>query len=857
MASRKKFSRFIVSTLILFVGVSLILAIGTVYGVLSRSMTRDFFNTLQIQEKEVSMALTDRLNFLETQLREMSLNNAVRVNLMLGLRNQALELIQRDYPSSNGAFFLIKEKGSSIIIPELPENYKGLEPDLEQFYQEKDMQKILFKHTQGNQYLSLFSLPIKRKDDLLGTAYLLYDISADRYLWKRVPRKADDKLLIKGMDNFVDLRTGRVDRAFEETKSRRSKGFYIPWIRLYPRESLVPLKKFPGLFYAASTIPLQKKKTYLILVLVISFATIFGLTILISLLIARKMSEPLENMADQALNIAQGLSNHPLQEEKIEYVEFRKLAEAFNSVLTSFLDTQEDLRGRAKELDVSEKRYRSLVETSPAGILTMDMDWNILFANSTLEKITGYSRASLVSMKFLDLVHPDARHKLRRIEDYNILKDTQKMWQMYWLHKDGRPIWMEVNAIQIGEPGKEAILINVIDITKRKKAEAEKKELETMLRQAQKMEAIGTLAGGIAHDFNNILFPITGYTELAMNDLEEDSPVRTKLAEVLKAADLAKGLVQQILAFSRRSDNKHKPLRVQSIIKESLKLLRSSLPSTIEIRQKIDNNCGPVMADPTQIYQVMMNLCTNAYHAMRKKGGVLGVVLTEATLRPQDINSGLNLTPGKYIKISVSDTGHGMDPLVIGRIFDPYFTTKGPGEGTGMGLSVVHGIISNHGGDISVKSRPGKGTVFYIYLPRIKTDDIRVKSVSTALTPKGKEKILLVDDEEQIVQMLTEMLEQLGYHVTARTSSVEALEVFRARPDQFDLIITDQTMPNMTGTELAQRLMAIKHDIPVILCTGFSEVISEEKARFLGIREYVMKPVVISELARTIRKALD
>ena len=857
MASSKRFSSFIVSTLILFVGVSLTLAIGSIYVVLSRSMTLDFSNKLEIQEKEVSRALADRLNFLEMQLREMSLNNAVRVNLMLGLKNQASELIQRDYPSSDGAFFLIKEKGSSIMIPELPENYKGLEPDLAQSDQEKDMQKILFKHTKGNHYLSLFSLPIKRKDDLLGTAYLLHDISSDMYLWKRVPVKADNKLLIMGMDNFVDLRTGRVDSSFKEAKNRRSKGFYIPWIKLYPRESIVPLKKFPGLFYAASTIPLQKKKTYLILALVFSFALIFVLTILISLAIAREVSKPLENMADQALNIAQGLSNHPLHEEKFEYVEYRKLARAFNSVFASFLNTQEDLRGRAKELDVSEKRYRSLVETSPTGILIMDMDWNILFANNTIKKITGYSEASLVTMKFMDLTHPDVRHELRLIEDYSLSKDTQKMWQGYWMHKDGRSIWVEINAIKIEEHTEDVVLLNVMDITKRKKAEGEKKELETMLRQAQKMEAIGTLAGGIAHDFNNILFPITGYTELAMNELEEDSPVRTKLSEVLKAAELAKGLVQQILTFSRSSENKHKPLRIQSIIKESLKFLRSSLPSTIEIRQKIDNNSGPVMADPTQIYQVMMNLCTNAYHAMRKKGGVLGLALTEETLRPQDINSGLNLTPGKYIKISVSDTGHGMDPLVLGRIFDPYFTTKGPGEGTGMGLSVVHGIITNHGGDISVKSRPGKGSVFHIYLPRIKTDDTRPKSVSTASTPKGKENVLLVDDEEQIIQMLTEMLEQLGYHVTARTSSVEALEVFRVRSDQFDLVITDQTMPNMTGTELAQRLMAIKPAIPVILCTGFSEVISEEKARFLGIREYVMKPVVISELARTIRKALD
>jgi CheY-like chemotaxis protein len=344
---------------------------------------------------------------------------------------------------------------------------------------------------------------------------------------------------------------------------------------------------------------------------------------------------------------------------------------------------------------------------------------------------------------------------------------------------------------------------------------------------------------------------------MTMTEAPEDSVARSNLAQVLKAANRAKGLVNQILTFSRQSEQERKPLKIQPIIKEALKLLRASLPSTIEITQNIDKESGAILADPTQIHQVIINLCTNAYHAMREKGGVLEVILTEVDADSTDLTFNPDLSPGPYLRLTISDTGHGMDRIVMERIFDPYFTTKDLGEGTGMGLAVVHGIVRSHSGDITVYSEPGKGTTFHVYLPRIDTGAIAPETVSTEPAPKGKERILLVDDEEQIVLMVRQMLEGLGYHVTARTSSVEALGAFRAKPEKFDLVITDQTMPNMTGAELAQKLMGIRADIPIILCTGFSEVITEDKSKAIGIREYVMKPVIRSEIAKTIRRVLD
>jgi signal transduction histidine kinase/ActR/RegA family two-component response regulator len=455
------------------------------------------------------------------------------------------------------------------------------------------------------------------------------------------------------------------------------------------------------------------------------------------------------------------------------------------------------------------------------------------------------------------MVSSDEQDRMRQAGENYLRQGMQKGWEIRWIRKDGQPIWVELRAIRIEEVGKQAILVNVMDVTEQKQAREEKKELQTQLQHAQKMEAIGSLAGGIAHDFNNILLPIIGYTEMAITDVPQGSLTRKNLGEVLKAAELAKGLVQQILTFSRRSKKERKPLMIQPIIKESLKLLRASLPSTIEIRQNIDNKCGAILADPTQIYQVMMNLCTNAYHAMREKGGILEVTLTEVNIDSPDLPLNLDLNQGPYLRLAISDTGHGMDRAVVERIFDPYFTTKAPGEGTGLGLSVVHGIIRSHDGYITVYSEPGEGTTFYIYLPRIDVDAKVPETISTEPAPKGEEYILFVDDDEQIVNVVQQILERLGYRVAARTSSVEALEAFQAQPEKFDLVITDLTMPNMTGTELAKRLIDIRSDIPIILCTGFSEAISKKKAKAIGIREYVMKPITMHGLAMTIRKVLD
>jgi signal transduction histidine kinase/ActR/RegA family two-component response regulator len=412
-------------------------------------------------------------------------------------------------------------------------------------------------------------------------------------------------------------------------------------------------------------------------------------------------------------------------------------------------------------------------------------------------------------------------------------------------------VWTSVRAF----PSKEGLTIIVHDITDRMRAEEDKRMLESQLIQAQKMESIGTLAGGIAHDFNNILSAIMGYSELALEDVSDPEKAKSEIREVVKAADRAKNLVSQILTFSRKTQTQYSPLELPPLIKESLKMLRSVIPSTIEIRQDLINS-GLVMLDSTQINQIIMNLCTNAAHAMDKAGGVLEVSLKKVTMKESQ-EHGLEFQPGSYLRLTIKDTGHGMPSEVVERIFEPYYTTKEIGRGTGLGLSVVLGIVESHGGSITCKSDPGKGTTFNVYLPELEIGIQEIEKHEEKLSLKGTEHILFVDDEPVLVTLAEKMLTKLGYNVVTRASSTEALELFQKDPDKYDLVITDMTMPGMTGDRLAQKFMEIRHDIPIILCSGYSEHISEKKAKKIGIRAFVMKPLEMKVLAKTIRKVLD
>jgi signal transduction histidine kinase/ActR/RegA family two-component response regulator len=382
----------------------------------------------------------------------------------------------------------------------------------------------------------------------------------------------------------------------------------------------------------------------------------------------------------------------------------------------------------------------------------------------------------------------------------------------------------------------------------------ENRKLRDQLHQAQKMESIGNLAGGIAHDFNNILSSIIGFTELALDDAAKGSTIEDSLQEIFTAGKRARDLVKQILAFARQSEGEIKPLQVNTIAKEVLKFIRSTIPAAITIKENI-NSDSVTMGNPTQIHQIIMNLCTNAAQAMEDRGGILEVTLNDVAMDNDSSMEAKSLKPGNYLELTISDTGAGIDPEIIDKIFEPYFTTKEQGQGTGMGLAMVHGIVENYGGKVTVNSTPGQGTLFAVYLPVIRQQKEQ-RTYEPEVLPTGTERILFVDDEAPLAKMGSQILERLGYSVTTRISSMEALEMFRAEPDDFDLVISDVTMPDMTGDELAIEMMKIRPDIPVILCTGYSKKISDESAAHIGIKAFAYKPIVKADLAKTIRKVL-
>ena len=506
-------------------------------------------------------------------------------------------------------------------------------------------------------------------------------------------------------------------------------------------------------------------------------------------------------------------------------------------------------RERAKAaLRESEEKYRLLVENATDAIY-IAQDGRAKFANPKAEKLTGYTAEELSQIPFVDILHPEDRDMvferyLKRLKG----EELPNIYSFRIINKSGKELPVELNTVLISWEGRPATVNFLRDNT-------EKAKLEAQLRQAQKMEAIGTLSGGIAHDFNNILGIILGNTELAMDDIPEWNSARGNLEEVRNACFRAKDVVRQILSFSRQTETHRKPFRLVPILKESLKLLRASIPTSIEIFQDIQTDADTILGNPTQIHQVLINLCTNAAHAM-EEGGILKITLTNHVLDGRAAARYPHVSPGRYVKLSVEDTGCGIAPEIMNRIFDPYFTTKDVDKGTGMGLAVVHGIVKGHEGVLSVRSKPNEGSTFDILFPAVDGKCMREPGTSGALFP-GHERILFVDDEESMANLNRQRLERLGYQVETRTDPFEALALFRSHPERFDLVITDMTMPGLSGDGLAQELMKIKPDIPVLLCTGYSDRIDKEKAQKMGLAGYALKPLDLGELARIVRDLLD
>ena len=558
---------------------------------------------------------------------------------------------------------------------------------------------------------------------------------------------------------------------------------------------------------------------------------------------ARSFSRPLSEFADRAKVIADG--DYHLKLREPVYLEEKELGE-------SFLKMTDAIKEREKALLESEGRFREIFNGVKEAILIYEFaTGKIMEVNQTMLDMYGYTREEALQLTAGDLSGGEAPYT--KYDTIAILKkaidEGPQLFEWLARRKDGSLFWAEIALESTAIGGEGRLLVVIRDISERKRLKGE-------LFQAQKMEALGTLAGGIAHDFNNILGAIIGYTELIGSKVKDDPKVTRYIEGVHHAAVRAADLVKQILTFSRGSGKEKISLQISSIVNETLKMLRSSLPTTIEIKKNIESQ-GVVLADPTHIHQIIMNLCTNAYHAMRETGGILGVTLKNVEVSGEGL-PGVEISQGGYLLLEVSDTGNGIDEQTKSKIFEPYFTTKEPGEGTGLGLAVVHGIVKSYNGSITLYSEPGRGTTFHVYLPRVlKEEAVVVAEQDKEPLKGGNESIMLVDDEKDIVTITKGALEKFGYKVVPFSNAVQAFQEFQMHSDQFDIVITDMTMPYMTGTELVQNIIEIRPDIPIILCTGYSELINREKAHAMGVAEYLQKPVEMENLLRTIRKVLS
>ncbi len=576
----------------------------------------------------------------------------------------------------------------------------------------------------------------------------------------------------------------------------------------------------------------------------IAVGSILGLGVLY--LIGILISKPIVMLSDQV----EKLSDH--ENHIIDNAITVKTKDEIGLLANTFRNTFKTLQTTLEQLKNSEEKYKQLVENATDAIF-IAQDEKIKFANNQTLKMLGYSLGELKTNSFLEFVHPDDRSLV--IDRYTRrLKGDKRLPTSYSIklvNKDGSELTVQISAVMVEWEGKPASLTFARDIT-------EQKRLEISLQQAQKMQAIGTLAGGIAHDFNNILSGIFGYTQLAAMSITDADKVKKNIDSINEGAQRAAKLVQQILTFSRQKEFKKDNLYLYVVVKEVVKLLRSSIPATIEIKEEIYSK-AMIFADPTRIHQMIMNLGTNAYHSMSESGGILTLKLEEVNITDPAKALKSNISLGNYLKLEVSDTGKGMDDETLEKIFDPYFTTKEIGKGTGLGLALVHAIVQEHKGFIRVNSTFGKGTQFLIYLPakgkKHKEKIVKKQSETTVATKTAR--LMMVDDEKDILLTTSKILKASGFDVTSYEDGLKALNAFKKSPFNFDLIITDMAMPKMAGDELAKSILDIRHDVPVILCTGFSDKLKNESFKKIGIKRLLQKPVISKQLLSIIDEIIN
>jgi PAS domain S-box-containing protein len=835
---QKRFSTYLVTTFVIFSVISVFVILAALYGFFDKRVESEFRKKILAEKGQVEIILNNRIASINGLLSDLSSHNIIRVTVMLDNISQLEERIAELFPTRDGIYFFVKKQGEESVIPE---TYPNISRNLINFAQERYPYGEPMKDAGTLRMVWWLSTPIMHQTQFMGTAYALYDMTQDPKLIETIDQTLNGDVSMVNSGQLYGLTSGAEISLDEEMlKNLDMKMELLP---LGKKAVLSKIDGFDNLYFQASLVPLVSDKRKVTLWIGFFSVVILTVSVIVSVFLGKKMVAPLRQMTRKAIQISEGEKDLFFENNDRNYWEFNQLSQAFNFMLTNLKDAEE------------QSRYKELLENVDDAVYILDRTGKVLEANEAAYERLGFSSQQFFKLNLFDIIPADdARLIIDRLGKDTQMPLTKKMTlETTHTKVDGNPVPVEIRSRAITYREQKVILNVARDISSRIKAEKEKKHLERQLIHSQKMQAIGTLAGGIAHDFNNLLMGIQGYISLMRLQTQQDEPSREYIQGIETAVSNAANLTSQLLGFARKGKYALQPTCLNDIVENSTRMFTRT-KKEITVHKKLPAVLWNVNVDPGQIEQVLINLYLNSWQAMPKGGDIYiqteNIYLTDDYCRPFEVSG------GNYVKVTITDTGVGIADDIIERIFEPFFTTKDVGKGTGLGLASAYGIIKNHNGIIRVYSEPDHGTTFNIYLPASNLKEVIDAKASWQLM-KGNETILLVDDEEATIQVEKLMLQQLGYTVFPVRSGREAVELYKQKAAQFDLVALDVIMPDMDGRDTYDELKKINPQVKVLLVSGYGYNKSIEELMAMGCYGFIQKPFDIVQLSQKIREVIE
>jgi len=835
---RKRFSTYLVTTFVVLATLSVFVILVALYGYFGKQVEAEFRKKILAEKGQVEIILNNRISSISDMLKDLGSDNIIRVTVMLDGKSQLKDRVSEFYPSREGVYFFVKKQSEESVIPE---TYPNLSQKLIDFAQKTYPYGEVIDD--GNTHLVWwFSAPIMmHQTQLMGTAYALYDMTQDDKLMSIVSQTVGGDVSVVNSDRLYSLISKKAVSLSEEM--RNNIAMRLELLMLSNKLILSKIDGFDNLYFQSSLEALISAKRKVSLWIGFLSIVILTLSILMSIYLGKKMVEPLRQMTKKAIQISEGEKDLLFENNSSNYWEFNQLSQAFNYMLANLKNAEE------------QSRYKELLENVDDAVYILDREGNVLEANEAAYAQLGYSPEQFFELNLTNLIPADDAGLIIDQLGKDIEHQAPQKITVETSHAkiDGDPIPVEIHSRAISYRGRNVILNVARDITARRKAENEKKHLESQLIHSQKMEAVGTLAGGIAHDFNNLLMGIQGYISLMRLQTDPEDPNDEYIQGIETAVMNAANLTNQLLGFARKGKYSLIPTSLNSIVENSSKMFtrtRKEIPT----HKKLQANLWSVKVDPGQIEQVLINLYLNAWHAMPDGGDIY--IQTENVCLSEEYCKPFEVPQGNYVKVSVTDTGMGIEPDIIERIFEPFFTTKEVGKGTGLGLASAYGIIKNHNGIIRVYSEKNHGTTFNLYLPASNLEEVDDIKISTEMV-KGNEAILLVDDEKNTIQVEELMLRKLGYQVTPALGGKEAVKLYKEKMVDFDLVALDMIMPEMNGKDTYDALKKINPAVKVLLVSGYSQNKQIDELMDQGCHGFIQKPFDIVQLSQKLREVLE